>query len=94
MLRDLEPGKKVRFIVFDFDSCFDELGHLDLEVKEFIDMMNTYVEQSVGGRGLHVIAEYCGPPYKTKNANVHRGKGKNSHHALSFNQKIYFPYPH
>jgi len=68
VLRDLEPGEKVRFIVFDFDHCFDKLGQLDSKVRKFINTINTYVERSAGGRGLHVIAEYRGPPYKTNNA--------------------------
>ncbi len=67
VLRDLEPGEKVRFICFDFDGCFDELGQLDPDVEGFVDEINTFAERSKNGLGLHVIAEYHGPPFKTKN---------------------------
>lgn len=68
IFRDLEPGDKIRFICFDFDNCFDEFGRLDPDVAKFLDATNTFVERSSGGLGLHVIAEYHGPPFKTKNA--------------------------
>lgn len=66
VFRDLEPGEKIRFVCFDFDGCFDELGQLDPDVAGFIEETNTFAERSKNGRGLHVIAEYHGLPYKTK----------------------------
>jgi len=66
VFRDLEPGEKIRFICFDFDNCFDELGDLDPDVEEFLYKLDTFAERSKNGLGLHVIAEYRGPPFKTK----------------------------
>lgn len=68
VLRDLEPGEKTRFICFDFDNCFDELGRLDHSVADFVNEVDSFAERSKNGRGLHVVAEYYGPPLKTKNA--------------------------
>lgn len=71
----LHPEAKLMCI--DFDGCLVDgvLSPLAKEIirKAFAAFPETYVEISMSGRGVHVIAPYDGepPPHSTKNLECH-----------------------
>lgn len=66
VVRDITPGIAKRFIVFDFDHCIADDGTVDPEVLKILERLNTWVEVSKNGKGLHAVAQYTGPPIKTQ----------------------------
>ncbi|MHC5059408.1 MAG: AAA family ATPase, partial [Planctomycetota bacterium] len=66
VLRDITQGEDHRFIAFDFDGCIDEHDNLDPAVCEVLSELDTWVEVSKNGRGLHAVGRYYGPAIKTQ----------------------------
>lgn len=66
VLRDVTPGDALRFIAFDFDKCIDDDGNLDPAVDAMLNRLDTWVEISKNGRGLHAVAQYYGPAIRSQ----------------------------
>ncbi len=59
-----DDGDTKRLICFDFDNAIDDDGNLDPAVCEFLSELNTYVEMSVRGRGVHAFVWVVCKPFK------------------------------
>jgi hypothetical protein len=52
----IQPG----YVVFDLDNALDENGEVRKQFKAFVEGVDTYIEKSLYGRGLHA---FVSPPW-------------------------------
>jgi hypothetical protein len=57
---------QIGHVVLDLDNAVDDGGDLRPQFVRLVDGMDTYVEWSVSGRGLHIFAESSEAPEKQK----------------------------
>jgi hypothetical protein len=58
----IQPG----YVVFDLDDALDESEQLRKHFRTFVENVDTYVETSLSGRGLHVFVKSSVAPEKDK----------------------------
>ena len=61
---------KPPFIGVDIDHCVDEQGNLSPLAQEIVEKLNTYVEISPSGTGLHLFCKGELPPKDRKNSDL------------------------
>jgi len=59
-----ENERRPRYVCFDFDGAVDADGQVDPDVLALLEQLNTYVELSLSGRGLHAIVVIDCEPFK------------------------------
>ena len=58
----IQPG----YVVFDLDDALDESGQLRKQFRTLVESVDTYVEKSLSGRGLHAFVRSPVAPEKDK----------------------------
>ena len=58
----IQPG----YVVFDLDDALDESGQLRKQFRTFVESVDTYVEKSLSGQGLHAFVKSSVVPEKAK----------------------------
>jgi hypothetical protein len=67
----IQPG----YVVFDLDDALDANGDLRKQFRPFVEGVDTYVEKSLSGRGLHVFVKSYVVPEKDKMSYVYSEDG-------------------
>ena len=60
----IQPG----YVVFDLDDALDESGQLRKHFRPFVESVDTYVEKSISGKGLHAFVKSSVVPDTQKTA--------------------------
>lgn len=59
-----DNSEQLRLVCLDFDKCINDEGVIDPEVGKLLESLDTFVESSVSGRGVHAFILVKCKPFK------------------------------